>query len=702
MVYKIKTAIFFIISFLLCILCFSHKNHIETNILNTLLPQNVVSSTYIVPIANKSSSVIKVVFEGNSEDDVEELKNNFIEKINKGSFQYTYSDAPKLLKKYISQPNNFLSNETKNLLQNKKYDEIYQKSIERLYSVSGIQLSALDKDPYLLLDDFIFNIKKFSNKNNEIDNKKYDCLQLKIKNNDALSPDIINKTISELVSIQKELSDKNSKIYLAGTPVHSYYASKNAIISINLICLLSTLLIIFLTYRFFKSFRPLIPIALSLSFGMLMGFCAVKLLFNDFQIITMVFSATLIGIGIDYSYHYFYTNNCPDFRKNLAFSFLTSVIPFILLYLSGIDLLKHVAVFIVFGLLGIYLVILLIYPEFKINSPQSEIKINGKFYKILLIIIISLSFFGILRFHFNDTITSLYNPSAKLRKAEMLYSKISDEKYENTQIIVIKGNNLIEQEEKITNQLIKNNIEYVSISKFLPSKNTQKENFELIKTLYKNNLDNYSDILTKKQIQSLKNSHFTPVEFNIDDYSFLKEFLLDKNTSLIFAFTKEKLNISAQNSDIINFKSDIENYMKKYRHLLFVLLPLVVLILFTILAILYGFKNTFRILLPSLAGILGAILITTLIEGELNLFSIISVFLVIGFTMDYSIFRTNKEKKTEEAILISCITTSFSFLLLSFCGFKLLSSMALILFFGIITSYLTGYFILFKNNHDKI
>ena len=71
-------------------------------------------------------------------------------------------------------------------------------------------------------------------------------------------------------------------------------------------------------------------------------------------------------------------------------------------------------------------------------------------------------------------------------------------------------------------------------------------------------------------------------------------------------------------------------------------------------------------------------------------------FILLGFTIDYSIFRTYKNKKTEDAILISSLTTSFSFLLLSLCGFKLLASMAVILFFGIITSYFAGYFIFRK------
>ena len=72
--------------------------------------------------------------------------------------------------------------------------------------------------------------------------------------------------------------------------------------------------------------------------------------------------------------------------------------------------------------------------------------------------------------------------------------------------------------------------------------------------------------------------------------------------------------------------------------------------------------------------------------------------MVLGFTIDYSIFRTNSHKQTEDAVFVSCITTAFSFLLLSLTGFKLISSITFMLFMGIISSYITGYLIF---NKDK-
>ena len=128
--------------------------------------------------------------------------------------------------------------------------------------------------------------------------------------------------------------------------------------------------------------------------------------------------------------------------------------------------------------------------------------------------------------------------------------------------------------------------------------------------------------------------------------------------------------------------------------------PVIILVLIGILTLIYGFKKSVKIIIPPFIGITGAIGMTCLINSEINLFGLIACFLVLGFTIDYSIFRTNPEKQTEDAIFVSSLTTMFSFLLLSLCGFKLLSSIATVLFFGILISYIAG-FLLFLNQKNN-
>ena len=265
-----------------------------------------------------------------------------------------------------------------------------------------------------------------------------------------------------------------------------------------------------------------------------------------------------------------------------------------------------------------------------------------------------------------------------------------------TKIIVIEGSsldNIIEKEEKITDKLYKQGYDYISLSKFMPSKSRQKENFDLVKILYNNNLDKYSNILSQRQITALKQSSFAEADFQVEKIPQISDFLLDENKSMIFVFGNKPLPTIYKDCEIIDIKSDIENAVKNYRTLLLKIFFPVIAILLLILTVLYRFPKGAKILTPPLLAIMGSAGLTSLIFGEINIFSIIAMYMVLGFTMDYSIFRATPLKNCEDAIFASALTTSFSFLLLSLCGFKLLSSISLILFWGIIISYLCGYYV---------
>ncbi|MBQ3641330.1 MMPL family transporter [bacterium] len=691
--------LFFIILLILSII---PRGNVETNLVRTILPQSVISSTDIVPLANKASSVLRIIFESDDEENLENAKNNFIQYTDKDYFTVNNSDISEVFEKYMSAPENFLSSEIRQKLIQKKYDEVYKDAIERLYNPAEIQLTTFDKDPYLILNEFIISNKRDINTENIIDGKYYDYITLKIKSNEGLSPELSNKKVKEIVDLQHKLSDSSVKIYLSGSPIHSYYTSKQSVKDINIICFLSVLLILGLTYRYFKNIKLIFPIAMSIIIGLLTGFAATKLWFENFQVMTMVFSATLIGIGIDYSYHYFFSDKIDKtFVKNLTFSLLTTIIPFILLYFTGIELLQQVSVFTVFGLLAIYLVVIIFYRDFGKYTPVRTINPNKKLYISLMAILFISAIFGYFILNFNDSLSSLYSPDKKLIKAEKLYNILSGSNDIKTQMVTVRGNNIneiLETEERISDKLDKENIKSFSLSRLFPSEKRQEENFMLVKALYKNNLNKYSSILSQKQISYLLNKEFNVVPF--DENFPLCEFLLNNNTSVMMVFSDKKLNLEEEYAAIVDIQTEIGNYLKAYRILLLKIMPVVIIVLFILLSVIYGIKRSVRIIIPPVSGILLAVGITCLINGEINLFEIIACYLVLGFTMDYSIFRTNKGERTEDAILISSVTTMFSFLLLSLCGFKLLSSIAMILFFGILISYLSGY-LLFNRKEEE-
>ena len=118
------------------------------------------------------------------------------------------------------------------------------------------------------------------------------------------------------------------------------------------------------------------------------------------------------------------------------------------------------------------------------------------------------------------------------------------------------------------------------------------------------------------------------------------------------------------------------------------LLPCTLAVLFILLSFMYGLKNAFRISISPVLGILFTVGILSLFGESLNLFHILGLFLIAGFSLDYSIFRLNCGEGSKDAVFMSAASTAFSFLLLSFTGFKLVSSIGITLFIGITVSYI--------------
>src|SRR5699024_7731103 len=129
-----------------------------------------------------------------------------------------------------------------------------------------------------------------------------------------------------------------------------------------------TIALILLFKFYFKNIKILIPVILSILFGFLFGFSISTLIFKKLHILTFVFSTTLIGIRLDYSLHSFLVGDEKNFIKNLTVSMLTTVFAFLILLFSNMEILKQIAVFTSFGLIGVYLfVVVFLYGKINLT-----------------------------------------------------------------------------------------------------------------------------------------------------------------------------------------------------------------------------------------------------------------------------------------------------------------------------------------------
>ena len=683
----------------------------ETNILRAVLPDNE-HSELIMNLNSRFSSKINVLIESKSYQDCDELAKVFIEKVDKKSFRnksFDYLEGFNFYKKYH---NNFLSERTRELIIEKDYETVEKEAFERLINPIGISILPVEEDPFLLFTDYITGLSNInliaSGDIVQFKDKYYKYILLE-SNIDTLSPTTANEKIANLVSIADSLNNKSSsKVYLTGVPIHSYYASSASMSEINIICILSSIFLFALFYFYFRNIKLIIPAFVSLFIGILSGFSIVSLLFDKVHILTFVFSTTLIGICIDYSLHYFVEKDLKKIIKSLTLSLLSTSCAFIVLIFSQMDLLKQISVFTVVGLISVYLFVVLFYPlicKYFLNDFERKIDINIRYEKLIISIVIIVIICGFINLKFDDNIKNMYVPSKELAYAEKLFAQVTNSNFKQT-FLVVEGKSFedILQKEEIISKKLKN---YQSVSKYIPSRKRQFENKTLIENLYSNSLNKYAQFLTKEQRNTLLNDNFEYINYD-EKYSILSEFMIDENKSLMILDDEDKPDIEGvRGIQYIDLKSDISSKIKDYRVKCIRLILPILFILVIVLSIIYkNFLKSIKIVLPSILAASFSFAFVSLIFKEINMFHILSIFLILGFGLDYSIFRASGVKNSSGAILLSCATSVFSFALLSFTSFKLISSLGVILSIGLLSSYILSLVLIpasgFEENKDNI
>ena len=310
---------------------------------------------------------------------------------------------------------------------------------------------------------------------------------------------------------------------------------------------------------------------------------------------------------------------------------------------------------------------------------------------LLSCLVTVLLIFGLFRTHFDDNIKNMYAPPKNLLNAEKLLTEIVGTSAD-TSIFVVKGENLqdiLQKEEKIADKLNNENSRgYQALSKFVPSEKRQKSNQILRKELYNAKLYEYAGFLPTQTRLRLINANFGNEFLSVNkDFEFLKKnFLIDGNTSIMVVSGYKGQAI--EGVKIINFQKDISSQIRHCRKICLALLVPIFGLLYLLLAKIYDFKSAVKILAPSVCAVVFVFTILGLFGCAINLFHLLAIFLIIGFGLDYSVFRLTNPEKSGDSILLSCVTTVFSFALLAFAGFKLISSLGTVLALGLLSSYI--------------
>ncbi len=657
-------------------------------------------------------------------------------------FNYRYNTIPSSMKSVIGENEDFGSFRS----------FFYRNLFSPMSSVYG---EMLNRDPLMLFPQFI-NSMAVQKGNNDYENGNI------IFEDTALTTVLVSAVLREngfeknvqtsfnhfVDEIKSKMSAHTSaQVNYTGVVTYADRYQQRAKSETGIIGFLSVLSIFILILFSFRSIKCLLWGSVPIFAALLCGWAASVLLFDKIHLISFTMGACLIGICIDYSFHYLseYTF-CKDkwnssaglkhILPGITIGFLTTTIGYVTFFFIPFSGLKQIAAFTIAGLTGAYLTVLILFP--LVFKEKDNIGNSYRYFRTPILAYYSLferKFFryaalsfvllliitGLPKLTFKDDLSIFEMKTEDLDKTVNSIKELTGMEYER-EFLLITGESpekLLQNMENTATRLEKLQKDgelagFLALTKFVPSIKTQKTNSEMM----------------LKKLQSQKkqmNDLFLETGFKPEALQHLKKDILESQGKYItidnwlqspVSTEQEKLwigeiegkyfgaillsgikNIESlennftvdQHSQLINNHSRISVLIKNLRKNLILLIPVIFTIFLLILIIRYGLKKSIRVFLPSVLSLFLTISILSLFSININIMHILALILVLALGIDYSVFLAESIENppvTCISIVLSSATTVFSFGMLALSMIPALKSIGLTIITGILITLL--------------
>lgn len=647
----------------------------------------------------------------------------------------------------------FLDQQTRALIGN-DLNTFVKNAVELIYSPLGsIQSFGLEHDPYL-----IFN-RYFSQKTQFNFNIEHNVIVLKEADrawaviigeleDQSLKLDKLEQLVTLNTQFHSLINAQGGELLATGLPLYTAFGAQVAQTEISIIGLGSTIGIVLLLLLVFKDPRPLLLSCIAVGSGLLAAWVISLQLFGKLHILTLVFGASLIGVVIDYSLHFFCDglglkhwtpmSGLKYVLPGIAFGLLTSLLGYAGLGFSPFPGLQEIAVFSAIGLIVSWLTVVMLFPlllrGFKFKHDSSFVTLIGFWQqqwprlisnnqRLLMFGLVGYIIIGLSQLVANDDIRALQTVPEQLFSAEqkikqllpihrehpffLVTGKQIDDWYQNEQILVSSLSELKQQ-----NQLK----DFEAISAYWPDQTLQRQNYQLLKsTVYQPDfLKHYmadlgfDDNAYAKELSDFKlaeNLTMSLAAWLNSDEKFKSQWLgCNENgcqsiVSLTGIKDLAKLESLAKPDAVIwvNHTGEMSGLFKRYRLDVSVLIIIVCVMIYCGLLFKLGRLNATRIMAVPVISMLSALATLGLFNQLFSLFNLFALLLVLEIGIDYAFFfymagqdQNVDEKRTSTslAVTLSAFTTLLSYGLLATCTTTIVHAFGLTLLVGVLVAFL--------------
>lgn len=537
----------------------------------------------------------------------------------------------------------------------------------------------------------------------------------------------LEETAQALERIESAFSE--SKIYKQGVVFYTAYATKVAKNDITVLGSFSVLGLFIIFWLSFRSFRPFLLCALSLSVGVVFALVLTLLVFGSIHSVTLVMCVSLVGVSADYTIYFLVDRmdtgktDCPlqtrdRLSGSLIHAVLTSSAAYAFMLFAPLPGLRQFALFSAVGLLASCTTVLLWFPYLVKGFPVRPIPCNRLFSSwvdlwtnrskcliglfCFLVLILAM---GLPRVHVNDDIRSLQNASEKLTQDERKISELLGlDMTQHWFIVVGKNedealNKLKELEAKLHELKIRGTIRGFDSFPIL-SKERQSELMQYYEMVEKEHFRRLSQmgIPVKESVPTevLSLSELLKQPFMRSLASRVVTLDGDRRALIVTVSGNQEKTLEqlANNDDGVFWysrKTSLDRVFVQYREIVTKLL------LFAYAFVFFSFSKTFGLRMGTVATVSSAVSILMAMATlglwgiEFNLFSLFALVLVLGIGIDYVVFfQRHRENacRVGFSVTIAMATTVMSLGVLCLSKTPAVSNFGLVLFSGIVCAFI--------------
>lgn len=521
-----------------------------------------------------------------------------------------------------------------------------------------------------------------------------------------------------------------------GFSFYAHEATRSAMQEVSTIGVGSVVGLLLLVISTFRSVRPLTLIVVSILAGCAIALAVTLSTFGFVHLFTLVFGASLIGVSVDYSFHYIADDAFGDeawtpakgldnIFPGITLGLATSILAYLALTVAPFPGLQQLAVFSSAGLAGAYLTLFamtrLMRKRFVRREQSVVLRFSTAFASrwhtcgkttraIAAAAVVAIIAGGALRLDIDDDVRMLQAQPPELVRQEAAIQELLGTAQAGTFLLVTAGDeeSLLVEEERIRERLdalvAEGSLDsYQALSRWVPSRQRQQRSADAWNALLSSRLLSLYDTLEVHEgdaVEALAELTRDTAPLELQTWlahpvsEQFRKLRLDTggagSASIILLFgidDPEQLS----GYTVINKGRELSALFGKYRARVVQVLAAAYVLILLGLAWRYGVLRAAWVLLPPvLAGLL-ALGLVSLAGGALNLFNFLALILVLGIGIDFTLFIAEAKhdpQSTMFAITLSAITTILSFGLLALSSTFAVHSFGITVLIGIACAYL--------------